>query len=62
MKSPITIAKNAVEHNSLADDIHPNRAQVAALDKQIGEIKQDITKTQAKIDDTYGIGSPNRGL
>lgn len=33
--------------------------QIAVLDKQIREIKQDITKTQAKIDDTYGIGSPN---
>ncbi|WP_306291867.1 VENN motif pre-toxin domain-containing protein [Rodentibacter trehalosifermentans] len=47
------------EQKKALGDNDANRAQVAALDKQIGTITQEINKTQQKIDNNVGIGSPN---
>ncbi|WP_077420595.1 VENN motif pre-toxin domain-containing protein [Rodentibacter trehalosifermentans] len=47
------------EQKKALGDNDANHAQVAVLDKQIGTITQEINKTQQKIDNNVGIGSPN---
>ncbi|OOF37658.1 hemagglutinin repeat-containing protein [Rodentibacter heidelbergensis] len=47
------------EQKKALGDNDANQAQVAALDKQIGSITQEMNQTQQKIDNNVGIGSPN---